>query len=64
MKRPDAEFNLQQFLARFGIFIYTGDPEGDALLIEDEIKELRQAGLIDEEEFLQAIVAVRKRYRT
>ncbi|WP_139491433.1 YqgQ family protein [Brevibacillus dissolubilis] len=59
-KRP---FDLTAFLKRFGIFIYTGDPEGDFLLIEDEIKELKLAGIIETEEYLQAMMALRKKYR-
>lgn len=54
-------FDLQQFLRRFGIVIYTGDPEGDRLLIEDEIRELYQFGLIDKEELMQALAALRER---
>jgi uncharacterized protein YqgQ len=52
---------LKEFLARFSIFIYTGDPEGDLLLIEDEIRELRQLGLIDNEEFMEAMAALREK---
>jgi uncharacterized protein YqgQ len=54
-------FDLKAFLNRYGIFIYTGDPAGDLLLIEDEIRELRQLGLIDNEEFIQALAAVKQR---
>ncbi|UFJ39370.1 YqgQ family protein [Brevibacillus humidisoli] len=54
------QFDLKHFLHRFGIVIYTGDPEGDRLLIEDEIRELYQLGLIDKEEFMKAIAALRE----
>lgn len=54
-------FDLKEFLYRFGIFIYTGDPEGDLLLIEDEIRELRQLGLIENEEFMEAMAALREK---
>ncbi|MBO8165224.1 MAG: DUF910 family protein [Brevibacillus sp.] len=53
-------FDLKQFLRRFGILVYTGDPEGDRLLIEDELRELYELGLIDREEFLQAISALKE----
>jgi uncharacterized protein YqgQ len=56
-----SDFDLKEFLHRFGILIYTGDPEGDLLLIEDEIRELYQLGLIEKEEFMQALAAVRER---
>jgi uncharacterized protein YqgQ len=55
------KFDLKEFLRRYGIFIYTGDPEGDYLLIEDEIRELRHLGLIDNEEFIQALAALKER---
>lgn len=61
MNKKNASFNLKEFLARYSIFIYTGDPIGDFLLIEDEIRELRQLGLIDNEEFMQAMSALRER---
>lgn len=61
MSGPRSSFDLTAFLKRYGIFIYTGDPEGDFLLIEDEIRELRQLGIIDSEEYLVAMAALRER---
>lgn len=60
MKRK-SEFNWKDFLNRFGIFIYTGDPEGDLILIEDEVREMRQMNMIDDEEFMNAMVEIYKR---
>jgi len=54
-------FDLNALLRRFGLIIYTGDPEGDLLLIEDEIRELYERKLIEKEEFLQALAAVNDR---
>ncbi|MFY0542582.1 YqgQ family protein [Brevibacillus sp. H7] len=61
MSGKQDKFDLKEFLRRYGIFIYTGDPEGDYLLIEDEIRELRHLGLIDNEEFIQALAALKER---
>lgn len=61
MKAGPNEFDLKAFLHRFGLFIYTGDPEGDLLLIEDEIRELYELNVIDKEEFLEALSALRDR---
>jgi uncharacterized protein YqgQ len=61
MNGKHSDFDLKEFLNRFGIFIYTGDPEGDLLLIEDEIRELYQLGLIEKEELLQALTALKER---
>jgi uncharacterized protein YqgQ len=58
-----SDFSLDELLRRFSIFIYTGDPEGDCLLIEEEIRELKQFGLIDNEEYMQAMIAVRQRLK-
>jgi len=53
-----SDFDLKAFLRRWGLLIYTGDREGDFLLIEDEIRELRQLGLIDTEEYVEVISAL------
>ncbi|EJL46263.1 hypothetical protein PMI08_01241 [Brevibacillus sp. CF112] len=61
MKANPNEFDLKAFLQRFGLFIYTGDPEGDLLLIEDEIRELYELNVIEKEEFMEAMSAVRSK---
>ncbi|MBG9566078.1 YqgQ family protein [Brevibacillus agri] len=61
MKANPNEFDLKTFLHRFGLFIYTGDPEGDLLLIEDEIRELYELNVIEKEEFMEAMSAVRSK---
>ncbi|USG67087.1 YqgQ family protein [Brevibacillus ruminantium] len=55
-------FDLQSFLKRYSLFIYTGDPEGDLILLEDEIRELYQLGMIEKEEMFEALGAVKKQY--
>ncbi|MGD8192387.1 YqgQ family protein [Brevibacillus ginsengisoli] len=64
MRGKPEQFNLQEFLRRFGILIYTGDPEGDWILIEDEVRELRQMGIIDDEEYTTAMIEIRKAKRS
>ncbi len=61
MNGKPTDFSLEGFLRRFGILIYTGDPKGDLILIEDEVRELRQLGIIDDEEFRLAMLEIRKR---
>ncbi|WP_064201107.1 YqgQ family protein [Brevibacillus brevis] len=64
MKINPNEFDLKAFLHRFGLVIYTGDPEGDLLLIEDEIRELYELNVIDKEEFIEAMSALRSKRKT
>lgn len=59
--KQKSDFNFKDFLNRFGIFIYTGDPEGDLILIEDEVREMRQMNMIDDDEFMNAMIEIRKR---
>lgn len=58
MNPKHSDFDLKAFLRRWSLFIYTGDREGDYLMIEDEIRELYQAKLIDKEEYSEAIRAL------
>nr|WP_188648061.1 YqgQ family protein [Marinithermofilum abyssi] len=48
---------------RFGIHIYTGDSLGDLELMEDELQELHQGGLIDSREYIEARNILRARRR-
>ncbi|MBO8173031.1 MAG: DUF910 family protein [Bacillaceae bacterium] len=50
-----------QLLKRFGILVYTGDPEGDDLLMEEELKELHQLKMIEDKEYFQAVMVLRGR---
>ncbi len=52
--------DVRNLLKRFGTFIYTGDRLGDAQLMIMEIEELKEQGLISQEEYLQAILLLRK----
>lgn len=47
--------DVHNLLKGFGIVIYTGDSIGDLELMLDEVKELKDTGLIDNEEYLKAI---------
>jgi uncharacterized protein YqgQ len=52
---------VKDLLRGFGTLIYTGDAIGDCMLMEDELKELHETGLIDDIIFRAALMAVRKR---
>jgi uncharacterized protein YqgQ len=52
-------FDVQNILKRFGTFIYTGDRSADLELMYGELQELLQNGLIQNDEFRQAILIIR-----
>lgn len=52
--------DVRNLLKRFGIFIYTGDRKGDAELMELELTDLYEKGLVQQENFLQAKVLLLK----
>lgn len=57
-------FDVLQLLKRFGIFIYTGVRKTDLELMMAEVKELFDNGLIMQEDYLQAILILRKEMST
>ncbi|MET3684274.1 uncharacterized protein YqgQ [Alkalibacillus flavidus] len=51
--------DVQQLLKQFGIFVYIGHRESDILLMEEEVKELYQNGLVSLETYKQALLILR-----
>ena len=56
-------YDVLQLLRKYNTFVYTGDLETDALLIEMELAELRDNEMIDQATYLQAVLLVKKRVR-
>ena len=54
-------YDVQQLLKKYGIFIYTKDIVADSELMEFELNELKESGLLETNDYLKAIVIVRKR---
>lgn len=52
--------DVRDLLKGFGIVIYTGDSVGDLELMMDEVKDLKDTGLIESEEYLKAITILKK----
>ena len=52
-------YDVQQFLKKFGIFIYIGDRIADLELMEAEIRELYQSQLMDTQDYQMAILLLR-----
>ncbi|MCF6137902.1 YqgQ family protein [Pseudalkalibacillus berkeleyi] len=53
-------FDIQNLLKRFGTFIYTGDRSADLDLMRGELQELYEGGLIQSDEYRQAILIIRR----
>ena len=52
-------YDIQQYLKKFGIFIYIGDRVSDLELMESEIHELYRSHLIDIRDYQSAILLLR-----
>ncbi|MDR4948585.1 YqgQ family protein [Neobacillus cucumis] len=52
-------YDIQQFLKQFGTIIYVGDRIGDLQLMEEELKDLYQAQLIEPREYQSALLILR-----
>ncbi|SIT82039.1 YqgQ family protein [Edaphobacillus lindanitolerans] len=53
-------FDVMQLLKRYGTYVYTGDRNADLILLEMELRELRENGMISSEEFMRAILILRR----
>lgn len=52
-------FDVLQLLKRFGIYVYTGNRKTDIEMIQSEVKDLFDHGLLMQEDYLQAILILR-----
>jgi len=48
-----------QLLKRFGIYIYTGNRKDDIDMVQSEVKDLYDSGLIMKEDYLKAVLILR-----
>ena len=56
--------DVRNLLKQFGIFIYTGDRKGDAELMELELSDLYEKGLVQQDDFLKAkVLLLREKQR-
>jgi uncharacterized protein YqgQ len=56
-------YDIQQLLKKFGMIIYTGDRIADLELMEEEVKQLFQANLIEPKDYQMAILLLRQEIR-
>jgi uncharacterized protein YqgQ len=52
-------YDVQQLLKKYGTIIYVGDRLADLELMEEEVKELYQAQLIDVKDYQMALLILR-----
>lgn len=52
-------YDVQQLLKKYGTIIYVGDRLADLELMEEEVKELFQAQLIDVKDYQMALLILR-----
>ncbi len=52
--------DVLQLLKRFGVFIYTGDQKTDIEMMISEVKELYETGLIMKEDYLPALLILKR----
>ena len=52
--------DIINLLKKYGTYIYTLDREGDLMLMEDEIKELYKANVLDIKDFQMALLVLRQ----
>lgn len=51
--------SIIKLLKRFGIYVYTGNRKDDIDLMMSEVKDLYDSGLIQQDEYLKAILLLR-----
>lgn len=52
--------DVYDLLKQYGIFIYTRDRLGDLILMEEEIRELYKARVLDIKDFQMALLLIRQ----
>ncbi|HLS66554.1 MAG TPA: YqgQ family protein [Pseudogracilibacillus sp.] len=52
--------DVQRLLRRYGIIVYTGKRANDLVWMEEELKELYRANLLQAEDFQRALLILQK----
>lgn len=56
-------YDIQQFLKKFGTFIYIGDRVADLELMHAELKEMYHSQLIETKDYQSAVLLLRQEIR-
>jgi len=52
--------DVRKLLKNFSFMVYTGNRLGDLELMEEELSDLRQSGLLEQKAFLQARMVIQQ----
>ncbi len=58
--KMDKMLDIYALLKTYGTYIYTRDPIGDLMLMEDEIRELYKANVLDIKDYQMALLLIRQ----
>lgn len=53
-------YDVMQLLKKYGTFIYTTERRADIMLMEDEIRELYNSGMLNIQDYQMATLLLRK----
>ncbi|MEY9976131.1 YqgQ family protein [Lysinibacillus sp. RC79] len=56
----DKMLDIYELLKTYGTYIYTRDAIGDLMLMEDEIRELYKANVLDIKDYQMALLLIRQ----
>lgn len=56
-------YDVQQLLKRYGIFIYVGKRLWDIELMLIELKKIHEQGLIENDEYMTALLILKQEHR-
>ncbi|WP_155591555.1 YqgQ family protein [Lysinibacillus cavernae] len=56
----DKMLDIYELLKKYGTYIYTRDPIGDLMLMEDEMRELYKANVLDIKDYQMALLLIRQ----
>jgi len=54
--------SIIHLLKRFGIYVYTGNRKDDIDLMKSEVKDLYDSGLLQQDDYLKAILILRSEW--
>lgn len=52
--------DIHELLRQYGTWIYTGNSQGDLLLMEEELHEMFRLGLIDAQKYKKALLILKR----